>query len=473
MITSTNTRNIVSEPDLKFFEKDNFPEDRISKALNALVDSKLVRREPRHKIYFYEIVSEFLVPWIRDKKAARRARMEAERLAAQTRERLQQVERERRYISIGAIVLGVLMLLFAGLGIWAYQRFKAEKEARELLIAEQKRRAEAEKERDEAAALLQAVLDLQSTDESVRLAAVNKFIALDAEGKLRRELVPFIASVITYDRSDEVKTAGSYFVYQLKDLTVIPTQTGEQKDISNLIVEAAEKNRVLLQTRPPNTIAPRMYFQLSSENQRPRADRIATALRNLGFTVPAYEIVGRSPQANQLRWYTPSNEADLQSVKDNLASALQTVRKVDGPNWEGREITTSSSARPNHFELWFGADRGSTSTPTPTPTSTATATPTPTPTPESAKGVVLNLTFVNEQGKEVKIGFFKVQLQSSSPDAPPIVASSSTVTAPPGIYLLTVSSMGYKLYSEKVILRGSEVNHTVKLTRISRPYPLK
>ena len=291
MITSTNTRNIVSEPDLKFFEKDNFPEDRISKALNALVDSKLVRREPRHRIYFYEIVSEFLVPWIRDKKAARRAQWKRT-FAAQTKGKLKQVERERRYISIGAIVLGVLMLLFAGLGVWAYQRFKAEKEARELLIAEQNRRAEAEKERDETAALLQALLDLQSTDESVRLAAVNKFIALDAEGKLRRELVPFIASVITYDRSDEVKKAGSYFVYQLQELTVIPTQTGEQKDISNLIVEAAEKNRVLLQTRPPNTIAPRMYFQLSSENQRPRADKIAAAIRNLGFTVPAYEDCG-------------------------------------------------------------------------------------------------------------------------------------------------------------------------------------
>jgi len=468
MVTSTNTRNIVSEPDLKYFEKDNFSEDQISRALNALVDSKLVRREPRHKIYFYEIVSEFLVPWIRDKKAARLAQLEAERLAAQTKERLKQVERERRYVSIGAIALGVLMLLFAGLGAWAYQKYKAAEQARKDLIAEEVRRAQAEKQRDETAALLQALLDLQSTDESRRLASIKKFIDLDREGKLPREFVPFIASVITYDRSDEVKKAGSYFVYQLQELTAIPTQTGEQKNISNLIVEAAEKNKVLLEARPPNTIAPRMYFQLSSENQRPRADKIAAALRSLGFTVPAYEVVGRSPQANQLRWYPPNDAADLESVKSNLERALQKVREVDGPNWDPRPVTSSSSARPNHFELWFGSDRGSTATPTPTPTATAT------PTPESTKDVVLNLTFVNEQGKELPLRAVRVQLQSTqSADTPPRRSESNSISAPPGIYLLTVTARGYQPYSEKVVLRGGEAKRTVTLVRGPVLYPVK
>ena len=473
MVTSTNTRNIVSEPDLKYFEKDNFSEDQIGRALNALVDSKLVRREPRHKIYFYEIVSEFLVPWIRDKKAARLAQIEAERLAAQTRERLKQVEKERRYVSIGAIALGVLMLLFAGLGVWAYQKYKAAEKARQDLIIEESLRAEAErqrleaeKQRDETAALLQALLDLQSTEESQRLASIKKFIDLDREGKLPREFVPFIASVITYDRSEEVKKAGSYFVYQLQELNAIPTQTGEQKNISNLIVEAAEKNNVLLQTRPPNTIAPRIYFQLSSENQRSRADKIAAALRELNFTVPAYEIVGRSPQGNQLRWYPPADSASLESVKGNLEQALQKVRQVDGPNWEPREVPGSSSARPNHFELWFGADRPSTSTPTPTATAT--------PTPESTKEVVLILTFVNEQGKELPLRAVRVQLQSTqSADTPPRRSESNSISAPPGIYVLTVIARGYQPYNEKVVLRGGEVKRNVTLLRGHLIYPVK
>ncbi|HET6979692.1 MAG TPA: hypothetical protein VFI24_25390 [Pyrinomonadaceae bacterium] len=469
MITSTNTRNIVSEPDLKYFEKDNFSEAQISSALNALVESKLVRREPRHKIYFYEIVSEFLVPWIRDKKTARLAQIEAERLGAQTKERLKQVERERRYVSIGAVGLGVLVLLFGALGFWAYQRFKAEKAAREQLIAEQNRRAEAEKERDKTAALLQALLDLQSTDESKRLASINKFIELDREGKLPREFVPFVASVITYDRSDQVKKAGSYFVYQLQELNAIPTQTGEQKNISNLIVEAAEKNRVLLEARPP-TIAPRIYFQLSSENQRPRADKIAAALRSLGFTVSAYDIVPRSPQTNQLRWYRPDNASDLESVNSNLEKALQKVREVDGSGWEPRPVTTSSSAQPNHFELWFAADHGSVSTPTPTPTPTATATPTP----EPSKNVALNLTFVNEQGKEVTPRGLFARLQSTqSANEPAIAVTSNSVSAPPGIYLLTVRAPGYQPYSQKIILRGNELSYTVKLVRAQLIYPIK
>ena len=87
---------------------------------------------------------------------------------------------------------------------------------------------------------------------------------------------------------------------------------------------------------------------------------------------------------------------------------------------------------------------------------------------------MLNLTFVNEEGKEVTLRGFRVQLESTQSDnTHPIVVSSSTVTAPPGIYRLTVRAVGYQPYSDKVILRGTDVKHTVKLTRNLLIYPVK
>src|SRR4030095_11734856 len=152
MITSTNTRNIVSEPDLQTFEKENFSEEQISKALNALIESRRVRREPRHRIYFYEIVSEFLVPWIRDKRAARRAQIEANRLAAETKKRLEQVERERRYVSIFAIVLAAFLVGAV------YLYIKADRAEKKALAAQ----TELQKERDRSNNLIDLLAQLTS-----------------------------------------------------------------------------------------------------------------------------------------------------------------------------------------------------------------------------------------------------------------------------------------------------------------------
>lgn len=91
MVTPSGTRNIVSEYDLisQVFEDEGIPEDRLKDACQALVQqTKLVRRERRYETYFYDIVSEFLVPWI--------ARQKVERVAAFERRKLEAIERRRR-----------------------------------------------------------------------------------------------------------------------------------------------------------------------------------------------------------------------------------------------------------------------------------------------------------------------------------------------------------------------------------------
>jgi WD40 repeat protein len=83
MLTAAGTRNIVSRDDL--IESLNREEGTapavLQEALRVLEkDTRLVRREARNDVYFYEIVSEFLVPWIQKKRCEREADAERRKL---------------------------------------------------------------------------------------------------------------------------------------------------------------------------------------------------------------------------------------------------------------------------------------------------------------------------------------------------------------------------------------------------------
>jgi hypothetical protein len=87
MVTSGGTRNVISEANLldQVRQEEKLPEDTLKTALIALEkDTRLVQRERRNRVYFYEIVSEFLVPWIsrqKDLRAAARERRDLRRKA--------------------------------------------------------------------------------------------------------------------------------------------------------------------------------------------------------------------------------------------------------------------------------------------------------------------------------------------------------------------------------------------------------
>lgn len=446
MVTSTNTRNIVSEPDLRFFEKDNFSDDQISRALNALVESRLVRREPRHKIYFYEIVSEFLVPWIREKKAARLAQIEANRLAAETRQRLKQVERERRYLSIGAIVLGAFLLVAIYLGIKAY-KLKQQADAAQVKLEATQAELKQEREQSQYFFLL-----LNNNDPQVRLKALNELIQLDKDGKLPRDLVPVIVTVMANEKNKEVSSVASYFFNSLKDLNEV--QDANTELTKSIIQTAEEKNATLAETASTVALQPRVYFQLAGNGQRGRANKIADALRNIGFTVPAFEIVEKGiPGNNQLRYYRTTDDSG-QSNKDHRERALAKIHEIDGPGWALVPLPPSSAVRPNHFELWFASDAVQASSPSPTPSD-----------------VTLKLTFRNEDGQSTVVNYPRVTLELNPYAGRPIIVLGNTLAAPPGNYILHVQVPGYRDYRAEIVLTGSEVYHEVKLRPTPRPQP--
>jgi len=77
LVTSAGTRNIVLEADLleRLNTCEKIPTATGKRALSELTDqSRLVRRQRRNEAYFYDITSEFLVPWIRRQRALSDAR---------------------------------------------------------------------------------------------------------------------------------------------------------------------------------------------------------------------------------------------------------------------------------------------------------------------------------------------------------------------------------------------------------------
>jgi WD40 repeat protein len=141
MVTSAGTRNVISAEDLvqRVREQDaQVSPDLLAEALDRLEsESRLIRRERRHDIYLYEITSEFLVPWINERR--QEAHVERERRSDELRREHERLRERRRLRVLGSIAAA--MLIFATvvtiLALWALsQRTTARnKEAQATSLA--------------------------------------------------------------------------------------------------------------------------------------------------------------------------------------------------------------------------------------------------------------------------------------------------------------------------------------------------
>jgi hypothetical protein len=141
MVTASGARNVVSEEDLisRVSDDENIAQDLLKRALDGLEkETKLVRRELRREVVYWEITSEFLVPWIRKKRAERLADIE----------RRKQKEIERRRIAKG--IAGLSMMLVVIIAVAAWRIVNSNTQAAQAEIAAQ----QAEKEKEKAEELL-------------------------------------------------------------------------------------------------------------------------------------------------------------------------------------------------------------------------------------------------------------------------------------------------------------------------------
>ena len=327
MITSSGTRNIVSEDDLLTDEKKNFPDEALlRRALDALVQSKLVRREPRNKLYFYEIVSEYLVPWIQRLKAERLAELER----VETRQNLEKAEAQNTILQrwrLGLAVVSILMLIaLGGLGYFV-------KRARQARDAEANQKVKAEKlaadvtlERDKNKTIVQLLQNLTSISPDDRLSAIRDIEKLAGQqGGIPRELGLALLSMVVTD----------------KDPTVV-------KEANALIPQVVKSNPDLRQVRANIQIESQ-----DNQEQKGRADRIKVALTSKGIIVDAYAYGGSMPTTNELRYC--GSEGGLSPEQ-----LVQDIRSIDSGTWTISTIRgceNSAKELPRYYEVWFASDR--------------------------------------------------------------------------------------------------------------------
>jgi hypothetical protein len=105
MITPLGTRNVISESDAisSRYSSSFYSPETLKKALDALVATRLVRREKHDNSNYYDIVSEFLGRWV----ANTRRKSDSENTALSARS----AARNARFMVLG---VGVALLLFLG-----------------------------------------------------------------------------------------------------------------------------------------------------------------------------------------------------------------------------------------------------------------------------------------------------------------------------------------------------------------------
>jgi hypothetical protein len=121
MVTPAGTRNVISGDDLlsRVEHEEDISRELLSQTLDSLErEAKLVRRERRREVYYYEIASEFLVTWIRIKGRQRQRLAAAD--AAAKRERQTALQRRNKLLvraGIVGLVLAIAALILAVIAV--------------------------------------------------------------------------------------------------------------------------------------------------------------------------------------------------------------------------------------------------------------------------------------------------------------------------------------------------------------------
>ncbi|HEV7858448.1 MAG TPA: hypothetical protein VGO91_07445 [Pyrinomonadaceae bacterium] len=428
MITSSGTRNIVSQDDLLKNERANFSEERIERALEALTNSKLVTLEVRRNVYFYEIVSEFLIPWIKEQEAARRAlierrqleeeaakkaeqaRLEAEKKAEQDKlaAELKLARQQKRSILIGSLaVLSLLMLLSIGGLLYARQRRAARLSAQQAIEAKlqaDKEAATARSDMESAAIVADKLTKVTSRAPADKLEALENLDSLVNEEKINPHIALAILSIAVRDTDETVSDKASEIIQQ---------SVKSNDALGQAFKGAADSKTGLAQTLETTGPA-RFYIKLANDEQRKRADKIREALEEKGYIVAPYEQVGGgAPAINKLRHSSPTENGDL-----SPDAILDLLKQADGPGWTKEPLGTGK-ARPRTFEIWFAREV------------------------VSPGNLIFN--FKDNEGDEITNVKFSILVTniSSGISSKTALPSGGQYLLPPGKYRLTVRGEGY------------------------------
>ena len=108
-----------------------------------------------------------------------------------------------------------------------------------------------------------------------------------------------------------------------------------------------------------NTLKPRVYVQIRTQEQRPLAQAVSARLTTAGFTVPGVQLVGVGPNSTQIRYFSTTDESVTKGIVGVLAAEHLNAKPVFVAGYE-----MSTKMRPGHFELWLAPAPAPASSPT-------------------------------------------------------------------------------------------------------------
>lgn len=412
MLTYANTRNFISGVELirLFLSEESASEELLRDVLKALTNTQLVRRELRRGNYYYEIASEFLVPWIIKRKRERQAALERRKIEEETqREREEEREKARQRLRTTRLVLALTGLIMVLALFLAYVMTRQKRNEEILKIDAENKRQETEKiisilsrlfksppadviiSDDELKAITSKltqdklagiqlislrikdnrfppervpslVAPLASPDADSELAQATR--ALLAQAKEAKDTADALKKKIANDKLNAIREMGELmsqnkFPRDLVLSLLSPTLSAKESDpdvaraVSDLIDKAADNQAVAELIANPNiaNILPaRIYIQIESEQQSTKARSIKAQLEENNYVVPGFEVVGvRAPRNYELRYY---RQADEERSKEIVALLKNNLKLDVKPVYlKGQE--NNKKIRPGHFELWM------------------------------------------------------------------------------------------------------------------------
>ena len=422
MLTSTNTRNFISGVELiRLFQAEEPGVERqdLEQALRALTGTRLVKRELRRTEYFYEIASEFLVPWIVEQKTIRQTRLERIRLEEQMhREHIEERKRTaqrlkytRWFAFLITVITGLAMLL-------AVYMFKGKQTQAKWRAEAEAAKDTAEKESEQKQQILNILERLfQSTPGAIRLLSPEEMdkiktqvntnpvegvaylraglesgslppeeveFVLKSTGLKNQELQDLIARA-KQRRNDEIKKIEQDKVAAINEMRVLMKEGKFPRKLVLALLsptissddqsEVAKQTRALLTdaSRADNEVResivdvanqdvaladfvpPRVYIQIETDKDRGKADAIKAELEKNNYIVPRYEVVGF--RAPRANEVRYYREADAEKVNKlkELLESLQSPVKPVKPVYIKGYENTNKPGADN-FELWLAAE---------------------------------------------------------------------------------------------------------------------
>lgn len=427
MLTASNTRNIKSEDDLKRTAQDEkLRAGQYYDVIHSLCEHQLVRRERHRNLYFYELASEYLVPWI-NKLAAER---ELHQIAAEADQERLRVEKElRRALRFRRLLIfsSVLMTVLLVVGAFAAYFYIRSVRVNNRLVDTERRGREAEQkeklaeQRAEAAQFFnrQASVAIQvvaEKDDVTKMNALQQIKQWVDQRSFPSELILLLVAAQSTTESKLVK----------QDLSKILARAAQNDaELSKLIGEFAEAD-----TSVAGKLPLQFNVYLADHSQLGLAQKASAALAQHGYVVlPDIEIGKGFPPDwdNELRFFRK-----VQNGQSQLGDILSLLKSVtSSTNWKvayNPQYANTVRGRAGQLELWFAKPSGR-----------------------------LEIGFVDDEGKPLPGVEFTVIFEPTGENRVHTFRSkATTITVPSGTYDVTIKIKDFKDIHRPLSVGGRE-----------------